>query len=387
MSTFLYRAAGIALGLLMMSPSAFAQNYNQTNLVANTSGVAPATDASLINPWGLARSSGSPWWVADNKTGLSTLYNGAGTKEGLIVTIPAAVSGQTGTPTGVIYNGSTTDFLLPGGKPAIFIFCTLDGMIVGWNSTAGAVPVVKTTDKSAYTGLTSATINDHRYLYAANFNTGHIDVYDNTFRRVSMGQDRDSEHGGQFFGGDSRERFDDDRLPRDYAPFNAQAIGNDIVVTYALHQPGDQVETDGPGNGYVDIYTSDGHLIQRLQHGDWLNAPWGVALAPLDFGTYSHDLLVAQFAGGGTTQSSGYIAAYDMATGRYVGLLEDASGNPLAINGIWAISPGNTSPNNFDAAGAPAAELYFTAGPMHGAGGLFGYLTPVSTELVQGNDQ
>jgi hypothetical protein len=112
-----------------------------------------------------------------------------------------------------------------------------------------------------------------------------------------------------------------------------------------------------------------------------------VALAPLDFGTYSHDLLIAQFAGGGTTQSSGFIAAYDMATGRFRGLLEDTSGNPIAINGIWAISPGNASPNNYDPAGAPAAELYFTAGPNRGAGGLVGYLTAVTTELIEGNDQ
>jgi uncharacterized protein (TIGR03118 family) len=147
-------------------------------------------------------------------------------------------------------------------------------------------------------------------------------------------------------------------------------------------------ETDGPGLGYVDIYSSTGQLLQRLEHGNWLNAPWGVALAPLDFGLYSHDLLIAQFAGGGTTQSSGYIAAYDLVTGRFEGLLEDASGNPIAINGIWAISPGNTSPsNNLDTGSQPSAALYFTAGPNHGTGGLFGFLSAVSTDLTKGNDQ
>jgi uncharacterized protein (TIGR03118 family) len=179
----------------------------------------------------------------------------------------------------------------------------------------------------------------------------------------------------------------DEKLPRGYVPFNVQAIGNDIVVTYALHEEGARFETDGPGLGFVDIYSSTGRLLRRLEHGDWLNAPWGVALAPLDFGRFSHDLLVGQFAGGGETQSSGFIAAYDLATGKFDGLLQDASGTPLAINGLWALSPGNVSPANNDAAGAPAAELYFTAGPNHASGGLFGYLTSVSTELTEGNDQ
>ena len=368
-----------ALALTIFGAVSFGQHYNQTNLVSNTTGVAPVTDPDLINPWGMARSSSSPWWVSDNATGLSTLYNGAGTKEALVVTIPAAVSGQKGTPTGVIYNGSTTNFLLPGGTQASFIFCTLDGTIVGWNSTAGPVTVVKTTDGSSYTGLTSAFIDGKLYLYAANFTKGRVDVYDSAFNPVRFSEER----WGRF----SEERFDDDRLPREYVPFNVQAIGNDVVVTYALHQDGNQFETDGPGFGYVDIYTSQGQLLQRLEHGNWLNAPWGVALAPLDFGTFSHDLLIGQFAGGGTTESSGWIAAYDMVTGRFDGLLEDASGNPIAINGIWAISPGNVSTGNYNAAGSPAAELYFTAGPVHGSGGLFGYLTAVSTELIKGNDQ
>jgi uncharacterized protein (TIGR03118 family) len=166
-----------------------------------------------------------------------------------------------------------------------------------------------------------------------------------------------------------------------------QAIGNDIVVTYALQQQGSPLEVDGPGLGYVDIYSSGGQLLQRLEHGDWLNAPWGVALAPLDFGSFSHSLLIGQCAGGGITQSSGFIAAYDLATGNFEGLLQDASGNPLAINGIWALSPGNLSPANADATAAPAAQMYFTAGPNHGPGGLFGYLTAVSAQLTEGNAQ
>jgi uncharacterized protein (TIGR03118 family) len=253
--------------------------------------------------------------------------------------------------------------------------------------------VARTKDGSSYTGLTSAFIHGKRYLYAANFTKGRVDVYDNAFHPVRLSSNGYSKDGQDDFGFDEgrhhgdNEPFEDERLPRNFVPFNVQSIGNDIVVTYALHLPGSPFETDGPGLGYVDIYSSDGQLLRRLEHGSWLNAPWGVALAPLDFGRFSHDLLIGQFAGGGTTESSGYIAAYDLATGEFHGLLEDASGKPIAINGIWAISPGNVSPANNDAAAAPAAELYFTAGPNHGSGGLFGYLSAVSTELVKGNDQ
>jgi uncharacterized protein (TIGR03118 family) len=394
--------AGAALTLIMGAVS-FAQHYTQTNLVSNTSGVAPVTDPQLINPWGLSRSSSSPWWISDNGTGLSTLYNGAGAKQSLIVTIPPADPNNKntplGTPTGTIANSSATDFLLAPGQPALFLFSSIDGTIIGWNPAVAiaqgatppsthAVTVVKTSDGSSYTGLTSAFIDGRRFLYAANFTKGRVDVYDNAFHAVDMSK--------QHFNQDSADRdnrrsaensFVDEKLPRSYVPFNVQAIGNDIVVTYVLHEEGLRFETDGPGFGFVDIFTSTGELVQRLEHGDWLNAPWGIALAPLDFGRFSHDLLIGQFAGGGDTQSSGFIAAYDLATGKFDGLLEDASGKPLAINGIWALTPGNVSPANNDPAGAPAAEMYFTAGPNHGSGGLFGYLTAASAELTEGNSQ
>ena len=243
-----------------------------------------------------------------------------------------------------------------------------------------AVTVVRTTDGSGYTGLTSAFINGKAFLYAANFNKGRVDVYDNAFHRVNLTAEPSDRNAGDHDERSSENSFVDENLPRDYVPFNVQAIGNDIVVTYALREEGSRFETDGPGLGFVDIYSSTGRLLRRLEHGDWLNAPWGVALAPLDFGRFGHDLLIGQFAGGGDTQSSGLIAAYDLATGKFDGLLQDASGKPLAINGVWALSPGNASPNNSDAAAAPAAEVYFTAGPNHGSGGLFGYVAAVSTE-------
>ena len=370
---------------------ASAQHYTQVNLVANVSGVAPVTDPHLVNPWGLSRNSGSPWWVSDNVTGLSTLYNGAGAITPLVVTIPKANPDSktfpTGTPTGTIANASPTDFLLAAGAQADFLFATLDGTISGWNPAVKpttAVIVAKTTDGSSYTGLTSALINGKRFLYAANFTKGTVDVYDNAFHKVTVQPNRDGDHDGD----DDREAFIDERLPRNFTPFNVQAIGNDIVVTFALHQEGTPLPIGGPGLGYVDIFSSDGRLLQRLENGDWLNAPWGVALAPLDFGVFSHDLLIGQFASGGTTENSGTIAAYDLATGKFLGQVQDATGKPLAINGLWDISPGNSaSPGSYDPAATPGGELYFSAGTDHGTGGLFGYLKPVATELTVGNDQ
>ena len=396
----LVRFGTIAALTMMMGAVCFGQHYTQTNLVSSTSGVAPVTDLQLINPCGISRGSGSPWWISDNATGFSTLYDGAGVKQSLIVTIlpadPTNKNTPTGSPTGTIFNGSQTDFLLASGKPAVFLFCTIDGTIAGWNPTVAVAPgaappstqavtVVKTTDGSSYTGLTSAFIDGKQYLYAANFTKGRVDVYDNTFHLVGRSKKDSGED--PFEDQFSEHSFVDESLQRPYVPFNVQAIGNDIVVTYVVHQEGSPFETDGPGLGFVDIYSSAGRLLVRLQHGDWLNAPWGVALASLDFGRFSHDLLIGQFAGAGDTQSSGFIAAYDLATGKFDGLLQDASGKPLAINGIWALSPGNVSPSNSDAAAASAAEMYFTAGPNHGSGGLFGYLTAVSAELTKKNDQ
>jgi uncharacterized protein (TIGR03118 family) len=388
MSTFPVRLAGSALAVSLLGVAAFGQSYNQTNLVANVSNVAPTTDSALVNGWGIARGSGSPWWVADNATGVSTLYNGSGTKLALTVTVPAAKSGMRGTPTGMIFNGNTSAFLLPDGKSAVFLFCTLDGTISGWNSGAGTTAVieVKTDNGSVYTGLTSAMLDGKPVLYAANFTMGTIDIYDSSFQRVDLDEPSSSRSDDQG-DDDSAGAFEDRHLPPHYVPFNVQAIGSDIVVTYALHMPGQIFETDGPGRGYVDIYSAKGKLLHRLQHGDWLNAPWGVALAPLDFGAFSHDLLVGQFAGGGATQSSGYIAAYDMATGRMKGLLEDANGKPISIKGIWGISFGGNVANNYDSAAAPGAEMYFAAGPNAGSAGLFGFLTPTAADLIQGNDQ
>jgi len=379
----------------------FGQHYTQTNLQANTPGVAEATDPQLVNSWGLSRTSGSTWWVADNVTGVATLYNGPGTKQSLIVTIPPAdptnKNTPNGSPTGIIANGSTTDFMLPSG-PAVFIFATLDGTIAAWNPNVGlangatppsthAVTVVKTTDGSVYTGLTGASIDGKRYLYLANASKGRVDVYDNAFHIAKLKNNSGHDDFDYDHFSPGSQPFEDPQLPRDYVPFNVATVGNDIVVTFVLDSPGQQLPTAGPGLGYVDIFNSNGQLVRRLEHGSWLNVPWGVALAPLDFGRFSHDLLVGQFANAGNTESAGFIAAYDLATGKFDGLLQDASGKPLAIQGIWALAPGNVSPSSLDPDDAPAAQVYFTAGPNGQTAGLFGYLTALPTELTQGSNQ
>jgi uncharacterized protein (TIGR03118 family) len=392
----LLRLAGIASLALAFGELGFGQHYTQTNLQSDTKGFAPATDPQLANPWGLTRTSGSDWWVADELTGVSTLYTGPGQKQSLVVTIPPAdpTNKKTpiGSPTGTVANGSKIDFLLAPGDPAIFIFATADGSIAAWNPNFGvekgakppsthAVTVAKPGDGSGYTGLTIATLNDKRYLYAANFNKGTVDVYDTAFHRVSLNKEDYVHNPNDDSSLSDNEPFEDSRLPPGYVPFNVQTIGNDIVVAYALHKEGEQDETDGPGLGYVDIYKSNGQLFRRLEHGDWLNAPWGVALAPLDFGTWSHHLLIGQFG-------SGAIAAYNLATGSFDGLVQDKNGKPLLIPGIWALAPGNVPPASADPAALPASQMYFTAIPIsQGSTGLFGYLTAVPEELIEGSVQ
>src|SRR5258708_18117597 len=336
---------------LIMGTACFGQHYRRINLVSNTAGVARVTDPQLINPWGMSRSPSSAWWVSDQSTGFSTVYNGAGAKQSLSIAIPSSdpnnKSMPTGTPTGTIFNNSQTDFLLAPGEPAIFLVSTADGTIAGWNPNVAiaqgtpppsrhAVTVVKTGDGSSYTGLTSAFIDGKPYLYAANLTKGRVDVYDSAFHPTRLSDGNWSDDHPYF----SENSFVDESLPRPYAPFNVQAIGNNIVVTYAIRQQQvSPLETDGPDLGFVDIYSSTGSLLLRLEHGDWLNAPWGVAVAPSDFGRFSHSLLIGQFAGSGDTQSSGYIAAYDLTTGKFNGLLQDAGGKPLAIKSILALSP------------------------------------------------
>jgi uncharacterized protein (TIGR03118 family) len=366
---FFRQAAVLALVLIALCASSFAQDslqqYTQTNLVSNLSTGATYQDKDLVNAWGLSRSSGSPWWVSDNGTGLSTLYMGTGSKVAVTVTIPTgnAKVNKLGTPTGTIYNGSSLDFLLKPGDPAVFLFATYDGTISGWNSSVNpttAVIKVNQSGKSVFTGLAVAQISEvdisTTYLYVADFKQGVIQVYDTSFNPVAM-------PGGSFY---------DDSNSEGLAPYNIWNIGGNLYVAYAQPNAAHDAVVTGSGLGFVDVFSPSGHLLQRLQRGPWFNAPWGLAAAPGDFGLFSHDVLVGQFG-------SGAILAFDPVNGRFKGELLDTSNQPITIDGLWALSFGSGG-----TAGA-ANALYFAAGPNGQTEGLFGSLTPVQN--IEGNDQ
>jgi len=371
--TFLTRSIAVA-SLLSLPTAALAQHYTQTNLVSNT-GSAPVNDANLQNAWGLVHGANTPWWVSNNASGTSTLYDATAVPPGpvtipatVFVTVPpgAGTSGP-GKPTAVMFNGSTTDFLLAPKLPALFIWVTEDGTIAGWNPGVNPTTAVTKVDKSdskndrptpVYKGATIAEINGHEYILVANFRSGRIDLFDTTFTKVPK----------------SEELFEDDALPQGYAPFNVQNIGRNIYVTYAKQDDAKEDDDPGPGQGFVDVFSRNGRLIQRLQHGSWLNAPWGVVLAPAFFGEFSHAILVGQFG-------SGTIAAFNPVTGRFIGNMLNPDGSTLTIDGLWGLAFGNGGRSG------PGNLLFFTAGPDGETNGLFGTLTPIATELNEDDEQ
>jgi uncharacterized protein (TIGR03118 family) len=340
---------GLALTATLAAKQPASRRFQQANLVSDVPGLAAATDANLVNPWGLVASATSPWWVADNGTGKSTLYNGAGAILPLVVTLPP-IPGTTdpSAPTGIVFNGVAADFLVAPGQPARFIFAGEEGTISAWNSGSAAVLKVNQAGSAVYKGLALASNGGAQMLYAANFLTGTIDVFDRAFQPVTL----------------AAGAFTDPELPGDYAPFNVQAIGGSLYVAYARKEADSIDEVAGPGKGFVDVYSPAGVLLRRLQAGAWFNAPWGVALAPADFGRFGGTILVGQFG-------SGKIVAFDPATGRFRGYLRGDNGRPLRIDGLWALGFGN------GAGSGPAGTLFFTAGIEDEAHGLFGTLTPL----------
>jgi uncharacterized protein (TIGR03118 family) len=350
----------------------FAQNYTQTNLVSDIAGMAPVTDPNLKNPWGLTRSATSPWWVSNNNSGTSTLYNATGTPVEIngdgFVTVPPPAFEPTAVsaPTGIVFNGSATDFLVTaGGAAAHFIFDTEDGTISAWATGKTATLEVDNSDNGSangavYKGLTSGEVNGKKYLYAANFRSGRVEIYDTTFKRVHFGEhafDPNSDCIGNFF------CLDAERVPDDFAPFNVQNIGDVIFVTYAMRDAPRHDPIGGAGFGYVKIFTLEGKLIGHLQHGDWMNAPWGVVWTTRDFGTYSNSILVGNFR-------SGWIAAFDGFTYQFKGYVENKDNSLMTIDGLWALTFGN------DGTAGTANTLYFSAGINDENDGLFGTITP-----------
>ncbi|GAC1469055.1 MAG: TIGR03118 family protein [Isosphaeraceae bacterium] len=337
--------------------------YQENNLVSNIAGRAPVTDANLINPWGIAfkptsaGSAGGPFWLTDNGKGVSTLYKGDGTKQPLTVKIPApagSLAGATSAPTGIVFNGVATDFLLGGaGTSSHFVFATEDGTIAGWNAGTNAVVKVDNSAKGAvYKGLALASTGGASYLYATNFHDGKVEVYDRKFNLVNS--------------------FTDPRIPAGYAPFGIETLRGVVVVTYAKQKlPDKHDDLAGRGNGYIDAFDPSGHLLTRIASRGRLNSPWGLATVA-DFGRFSNDLLVGDFG-------DGRINAYRMIVGRrgrvvfrFDGQLTDASRRPITIDGLWGIKAGD------GASGAASNTLYFAAGPNGEKDGLFGSLTPAT---------
>lgn len=370
--------AALALSFFLLPSVASAQEYTRTDLVSSIpgDGTNPLNghDAQLVNSWGMARSAGSTFWISDNGTGVATLYNGVGNKQALVVTIPAAGANLPSTPTGIVANG-TTDFALPGSTAAKFIFVTEQGIIAAWNGGNAAVVVRDNSQKGAiYKGVTIAELDGKHYLYVANFHSGEIEVYDSTFTPVSFG-------GRAFEDGDDRASFSTGRFRglrtagdehrRGFAPFNIQAIGTNLYVAFAKQDEKKTDEVDGEGLGFVEVFDPSGRRLARLQPGAWFNAPWGMALAPGEFGEFSHALLVGMFG-------SGQIAAFNPVNGAFLGLMNNPDGVPLSIDGLWALVFGAGNANS-----GPYNTLFFTAGPNAEQDGTFGTLVPVARELSE----
>ena len=340
------------------------QEVSQTNLVSNlvSDGGVPAVinDKGFINPWGISEGPMSPFWVSVNGSGVSNLYsvpgpgNTAVGQVGLVVTIPAAsgVLGDMSAPTGQVFNG-TAGFKLSNGSPALFLFASEDGAISGWNPGLPPGPPPATTAEIAptnspvgavYKGL--AIDSADGFLYAANFNDGKVEMYNNTFGLVKS--------------------FTDPTLPAGYAPFNVSAINGKLYVTFALQDvPGNgHDDVAGPGNGFVDVFDLQGNLLTHLISQGALNSPWGMVIAPASFGTFAGDLLVGNFG-------DGRIHIYDPTTGAELGTLDGNNGLPLEITDLWALAVGN------GAGGGDPNTVYFTAGLVDEGAGLFGSLTPV----------
>jgi len=322
------------------------KDFTQVNLVGNNDEYNPVRiEPALVNGWGLAFSGGGVAWIAAEGSGKSVVVNKDGGQVLAPVSIPSPVATTGGHPTGVIFSPSTVDFRLPNGNPARFIFAGADGVISGWNGGAAAVRQVDNSATAAYLGLAIASDAGSNFLYAANFRAGTIDVFNSTWAMVS-------------------KPFIDPDLPQGYSPFNIQAIDNKLYVLYAKPGP-DGFEIHQPGSGIVNIFNPDGSFVKRfISHGQ-LNAPWGIAKAPQtfygnEFGSIPNTFLVGNFG-------DGRINAYD-ADGTFLGQLR-AHGNPIVIDGLWAISFAPASATTVD-----PNRLFFTAGPDHEEDGLFGYI-------------
>lgn len=342
-------AAGLAVSAASSAAAAprAANRYRQENLVSDVAGNARITDPHLVNPWGLAAGPATPLWVSDNGADAATIYSGIpGTQPQML---PLVVSIPGGAPTGQVYNPTRGFVVRAGGKsgPALFLFSSEAGRITGWSPSVPPSTQARTGARKAgavYKGLAIASAGRRTLLYATDFRDGTVDVYDSHFAAVR-----------------ANGAFRDRHLPQGYAPFGIQAIRGKLYVTYAKQKRDRMDDAGGPGRGFVDVYTTRGRLVSRLVSRGRLDSPWGLALAPRDFGAFSGDLLVGNFG-------DGAIDAYHPRTGAFAGALARRSGAPLRIDGLWGLRFGNGS-------SAARRALVFSAGPDDEQHGLLGQIT------------
>jgi uncharacterized protein (TIGR03118 family) len=318
--------------LALVASSALAQ-YQPIPLVSDISGNAKYTDTLLKNPWGLAYGPGAPFWISDEASGWSTLYNGMGVKQGLEVVVPPISGSGPGSPTGIVYNGST-EFAIDGWT-SVFLFATLDGTISGWSDFDPSTALIAVSNTGAsYTGLAVTNYTSGNSLFAADFANSKVDIYDGSFNLVGS--------------------FTDPAIPPGFAPFGIQDIGGQVYVAYAAI-------SGGPG-GYIDVFDENGTFVKHFAHGKPLNQPWGFAVAPPDFGPLSSSLLISN------NVNAGEITGYNLTTGKLVGTMMNTFGKPLTVNGLWGIEfGGGTSANGLK------NQLFFTAGP-NDTDGYFGFI-------------
>jgi uncharacterized protein (TIGR03118 family) len=340
--------AAAAVGVAGSGSARTAVNIYSTHALISSgpSVSAAAGDASLVNGWGLSAGPTTPWWSSNNGSNTSTLYNGVGSKQALTVAVP-------GGPTGTVFNGDSTAFVVSqNGKSgaARFLFATEAGTILGWSPAVNAAQATVGADRSAAGAIYKGLAIAGGKLYATDFHNGRVDVFDASFALVpSTG-------------------FSDAKIAKGFAPFGIQALGGNIWVTYAKQDAARKDDVALPGGGYVDEFTPDGALVARVvvagKRNAPPNAPWGLALAPSDFGVFAGDLLVGNFG-------NGRISAYLNRSGKWVykGQLRHADGAPIEIDGLWAIAFGN------GAAAGPTNTLYFLSGPNQEKDGLFGSIT------------
>jgi uncharacterized protein (TIGR03118 family) len=350
MSTPLAYAIGVVAfaGAASANASDF---YKQRNLVSDSNQIrAEHHDPRLVNAWGLAFNPFGVSWVADNGTGFSTLYDGDGKPQSLIVTIPGEGKDK-GNPTGIAFYGGP-GFVVSKGQasgPSRFLFVNEDGGISGWSPMADLTHAIRVVDKgydhAIYKGVAISGNGRGTLLYATDFHNGKVNVYDATFKPVTL-PDRP---------------FYDPNMPSGFAPFGIQAINGDLYVSYAKQDEDREDDVSGRGLGFIDVYDPDGKLLRRLVSNGALNAPWGMTLAPASFGKFSNRLLVGNFG-------DGTINAYDLASGRWVGRLKYDDHKPVRIPGLWGIAFGNGLSNQ------PIDTLFFTAGPGDEKHGLYGRL-------------